>query len=142
MSDKISVIRGGGWCDSAGACRSATRDGSFPSDEDGSGGGGFRVVKETKPSVTAGNFRVIRGGSWDNTAEDCRSANREWDDRSGRYDDNGFRVVKETEPKFRVIRGGSWGNTAAGCRSADRGRLTPSGRYISLGFRVVKGLQT
>ena len=42
------------------------------------------------PSATA---RVVRGGSWYYGAQDCRSANRYYEDPSGRYDIIGFRLV-------------------------------------------------
>jgi formylglycine-generating enzyme required for sulfatase activity len=37
--------------------------------------------------------RVLRGGSWDDDAGRCRSANRDWGDPGDRYDYYGFRVV-------------------------------------------------
>jgi len=37
--------------------------------------------------------RVIRGGSWNNTATNCRVANRNNNDPANRNDNNGFRVV-------------------------------------------------
>jgi formylglycine-generating enzyme required for sulfatase activity len=36
---------------------------------------------------------VIRGGSWNNDAGNCRSANRNNNDPSNRNDNNGLRVV-------------------------------------------------
>jgi len=41
----------------------------------------------------SGSYRVVRGGSWYSSADFCRSANRLYDDPSGRYDYVGFRVV-------------------------------------------------
>jgi len=41
----------------------------------------------------AGEFRVIRGGSWSGSPNFCRSADRAWLDPSLRYLINGFRVV-------------------------------------------------
>lgn len=37
--------------------------------------------------------RVLRGGSWNNSAANCRVANRNNNDPSNRNDNNGFRVV-------------------------------------------------
>jgi hypothetical protein len=37
--------------------------------------------------------RVIRGGSWNNSATNCRVANRNNNDPSNRNNNNGFRVV-------------------------------------------------
>jgi len=37
--------------------------------------------------------RVLRGGSWDNDAGGCRSADREWNGPASRLDDLGFRVA-------------------------------------------------
>ena len=82
---------------------------------------------------------VICGGSWYDSAEPCRSAYRGRDFPSDRGYNFGFRVVKETEPKYRVSRGGSWYYTAEGCRSAYRNRNNPSYRRHNYGFRVVKG---
>ena len=42
---------------------------------------------------TVDDMRVIRGGSWDNYAVNCRSANRNRDDAGNRVDVIGFRVV-------------------------------------------------
>ncbi|MBN1293240.1 MAG: SUMF1/EgtB/PvdO family nonheme iron enzyme [Candidatus Latescibacteria bacterium] len=43
---------------------------------------------------TSGTDRVIRGGSWCNTAAGCRSANRFWCKPSEKYGIFGFRVVR------------------------------------------------
>ena len=37
--------------------------------------------------------RVLRGGSWNNSAANCRVANRNNNDPSNRNSNNGFRVV-------------------------------------------------
>jgi len=42
----------------------------------------------------SGANRVLRGGSWDLRAADCRSAFRSWGRPGGRVDDFGFRVVR------------------------------------------------
>jgi formylglycine-generating enzyme required for sulfatase activity len=36
---------------------------------------------------------VLRGGSWNNNADNCRTANRNWNDPDDRNDNVGFRVV-------------------------------------------------
>jgi serine/threonine-protein kinase len=41
----------------------------------------------------SGQNRVLRGGSWYDNSNRCRSANRNSDDPSGRYPDSGFRCV-------------------------------------------------
>jgi len=43
---------------------------------------------------------VIRGGDWNNNAQNCRSANRNNDDADNRNNDLGFRLVST---KFRPI---------------------------------------
>ena len=48
-------------------------------------GDGSAWVYEGSPS------RVIRGGSFDYSAEDCRSADRNWSPLGGRYEGLGFR---------------------------------------------------
>ena len=40
-----------------------------------------------------GSNRVIRGGSWNNNAQNCRSANRNNNNPSNNNNNNGFRVV-------------------------------------------------
>jgi formylglycine-generating enzyme required for sulfatase activity len=37
--------------------------------------------------------RVLRGGSWNNSATNCRVANRNNNDPANRNNNNGFRVV-------------------------------------------------
>ena len=41
-----------------------------------------------------GPYRIYRGGSWDDSARYCRSANRDEGDTNSRYHDLGFRVVR------------------------------------------------
>jgi formylglycine-generating enzyme required for sulfatase activity len=43
--------------------------------------------------IKKGTNRVLRGGSWNNTAANCRVANRNNNDPSNRNNNNGFRVV-------------------------------------------------
>jgi formylglycine-generating enzyme required for sulfatase activity len=50
---------------------------------------------EDPAGFTTGEERVSRGGSWDYTAVDARSAHRSRDVPSERYNDVGFRVVRE-----------------------------------------------
>ncbi|MBD3342711.1 MAG: SUMF1/EgtB/PvdO family nonheme iron enzyme [Candidatus Lokiarchaeota archaeon] len=40
-----------------------------------------------------GSNRVMRGGSWNNNAENCRSANRNRNNPERRNNDIGFRLV-------------------------------------------------
>jgi formylglycine-generating enzyme required for sulfatase activity len=40
-----------------------------------------------------GSNRVLRGGSWNNNASNCRSANRNNDNPDNRNDNYGFRLV-------------------------------------------------
>jgi len=49
----------------------------------------------TDPVVTEeGSYRVIRGGSWDNNASNCRSANRSYYYPASRSNCLGFRIVR------------------------------------------------
>ena len=41
----------------------------------------------------SGTIRVLRGGSWGSSAEDCRSSYREWNTPVGRFNVVGFRVA-------------------------------------------------
>jgi len=43
--------------------------------------------------VEKASNRVLRGGSWNNSAVNCRVSNRNNNDPSNRNDTNGFRVV-------------------------------------------------
>jgi len=50
---------------------------------------------ETDPEGPAsGSYRVYRGGSWDDQARYCRSANRDEGDPDSRYQDLGFRLAR------------------------------------------------
>jgi hypothetical protein len=53
-----------------------------------------------------GSNRVIRGGSWNNNAENCRVANRNNDNPENRWNNNGFRVAfapnSKKEPNGRI----------------------------------------
>ena len=49
---------------------------------------------QTDPTgPSSGSNRVLRGGSWDFSAEFCRSADRGYCDPTGRINDGGFRVA-------------------------------------------------
>jgi len=50
----------------------------------------FTVTNPTGPAF--GSHRVLRGGSWGDSAVLCRSAYRLWGDPSGRSFGSGFRV--------------------------------------------------
>jgi uncharacterized protein (TIGR02996 family) len=52
-----------------------------------------RSPRQDPPSPPEGSFRVIRGGSWINDGQNCRSAYRYWDGPAGRYYYVGFRVA-------------------------------------------------
>ena len=43
---------------------------------------------------SSGDYRVLRGGSWDDDAGNCRSANRWWNNPGSRYNNDGFRVAQ------------------------------------------------
>lgn len=53
----------------------------------------------------AGSNRVIRGGSWNNNAVNCRSANRNRRTPDNRNDNLGFRLVSTTLCRWVVIHG-------------------------------------
>ncbi len=50
--------------------------------------------RENPSGPETGSERVIRGGSWGFTAENCRSASRYTDPTSERGDNLGFRLVR------------------------------------------------
>ncbi|MBM4093652.1 MAG: hypothetical protein FJ276_30240 [Planctomycetes bacterium] len=51
-----------------------------------------RADRVSGPS-SSGSNRVNRGGSWNNNARNCRSANRNRNDPDNRNNNLGFRVV-------------------------------------------------
>ncbi len=58
----------------------------------------MRMVSGVKRSEDLGfcpksTNRVIRGGSWNNNARNCRSANRNRNNPDNRNNNNGFRLV-------------------------------------------------
>ncbi len=40
-----------------------------------------------------GTYRVVRGGSWNNDAQNCRTANRNYNHPDNRNNNLGFRLV-------------------------------------------------
>jgi len=46
----------------------------------------------------SGSYRVDRGGSWDNYARNCRSADRKWGVPGSRYSHLGFRLCAQSTP--------------------------------------------
>jgi len=53
----------------------------------------------TDPTGPAsGRARALRGGSWDNGPQNCRSANRNRNEPANRNDNNGFRVAVSLSP--------------------------------------------
>ena len=44
-------------------------------------------------NTTTATYRVLRGGSWNNNAQNCRTANRNNNTPSNRNNNNGFRLV-------------------------------------------------
>ena len=56
-------------------------------------------------TVLGGSNRVIRGGSWNNNAQNLRSANRNNDDPSKRNSNIGFRLVSTSELPEKIVYG-------------------------------------
>ena len=96
--------------------------------------------------------RLLRGGSWDYSPRNCRSASRNDFHFDDRHDIVGFRIccpnrddhtiqLKEQTDDwtiyFRLIRGGSWDNRSSDCRSACRGVGLPGLASSDAGFRMV-----
>ncbi len=51
------------------------------------------IPKENPIGPASGEYRVLRGGSWDDDSQDCRVAYRYYDHPTGRFHFFGFRVV-------------------------------------------------
>lgn len=49
--------------------------------------------------IHRGSNRVNRGGSWDNDAANCRTANRNTNDPTNRTNNNGFRLALNSARK-------------------------------------------
>ncbi len=57
--------------------------------------GDYPTTHQTNPQgATIGSYRVLRGGSWDDGAEFCRTVNRNNDTPEGRFNVIGFRLVR------------------------------------------------
>ena len=52
----------------------------------------FGNIQPTGP--TTGDFRVLRGGSWNYGSSNCRSSTRDYDGPDGRNSSFGFRVAR------------------------------------------------
>jgi formylglycine-generating enzyme required for sulfatase activity len=60
--------------------------------------GSYLAETTTNPKgAEAGEFRVIRGGSWYDTREHCRSAFRLYSEANSCYSNVGFRLVRNTK---------------------------------------------
>jgi TonB family protein len=60
--------------------------------------GTYNSYSETNSTgASTGDFRVLRGGSWSDIANFCRSASRSWGVPGGSYDFGGFRLVLPIE---------------------------------------------
>ena len=58
----------------------------------------YKQSPEQNPmGPTRGSFRVVRGGSWNNYARGTRSALRNWFDADFRFNNRGFRLVRELD---------------------------------------------
>ena len=56
--------------------------------------GSYSSSSQNNPTgASSGQYRVLRGGSWNNNARNCRSSNRDNNTPSNRNNNNGFRVV-------------------------------------------------
>ena len=56
--------------------------------------GNYSSATQSNPTgAVSGSYRVLRGGSWDYEASDCRVSNRDYDAPSDRDNVTGFRVV-------------------------------------------------
>lgn len=59
----------------------------------------YQKNQTSNPSgAKTGHYRVIRGGSWNNDFDACRSTNRSLFAPSLRYNDIGFRIVRRASP--------------------------------------------
>ena len=76
MAQIFRLVRGGSWINNPVNCRSAYRGNRPPATA--SDNVGFRVACIPQPSISIMSriFRVLRGGSWFNAPQNCRSADR------------------------------------------------------------------
>lgn len=84
------------------------------------------------------NMKPIRGGSWYNYTEECRSAKRHCRSPGFATYGGGFRVAYngDFEMDAKDVRGGSWYYDAEYCRSAERYYDSPGYANFNRGFRV------
>lgn len=61
-------------------------------------GGGKRAGARAPLSKTYPDERAVRGGSWRNTAQNCRCACRNWNHRTDRNDNLGLRLAAAHPP--------------------------------------------
>ena len=59
----------------------------------------FLRMEEGRRREASGSNRVIRGGSWNNNAQNCRSANRNNNNPSNNNNNNGFRLCCSAAPQ-------------------------------------------
>ena len=144
FSEKRS-LRGGSWFFYPEDCRSARRRYSRPAYTTNSVG--FRVVCLPQPTRNSmfQVFRLVRGGSWFDEPQNCRSASRTSWFSTNSDDHVGFRVCRIPQPSIsimalilRVLRGGSRDDYPVDCRSAYRNCSHPANAHNSIGFRVAR----
>lgn len=83
--------------------------------------------------------RVLRGGSWINVADFCRSAGRGNCEPDVRYDSLGFRLAKRDNKICQILRGGAWvAHSGDTIRTARRANHVSAYRDDTLSFRVAR----
>jgi hypothetical protein len=97
-------------------------------------------VHQTRVAVNYGSNRVNRGGSWNNNARNCRSANRNNNDPDNRNNDLGFRLLSSLSCQKCIVYGwciSAWIMTrplsSAGICRTKKSLLTASGRNLEGG---------
>ena len=75
----------------------------LPKGEVLSGAVAFR--KRNRVNGSTGSNRVIRGGSWNNDADNCRVANRNWNNPDNRNNNVGFRPANTAPFEWFVFYG-------------------------------------